>query len=179
MEVRYDSIVPPGEAKIEIRGSGGFQLTHWIDEQLTGEMETIQIEAVLPEAAAQLIFHIQAKGVYDPNYGTPPFNGGYDGYAEIVVDNITYENVTSSTEPFKEKEVLIFPNPANESAWVKTETGEFMRAVNIFNQMGEAVLMANPNKNEYLLDVKALPGGAYWMEIVLPGRRFIRQWVKK
>lgn len=178
MQVRYDSIEPPGRAKIEFRGSGGLRLTHWIDEAITGEMETIQVEAVLPEAFDQLVLRIEAKGVYDPNYGTPPFNGGYDGYAEIVVDNIVYENVVSSQESLKAEEVHIFPNPASEAAWVKTENGEFIKAINLFNQAGGFVLSVNPNKTEYLLDVNALPSGAYWMEIVLPGRRFIRQWVK-
>ena len=180
MEVRYDSILPPGRAKIEFRGSGGLRLTYWIDEAITGEMETIQVEAVLPEAFDELILRIEARGVYDPNYGTPPFNGGYDGYAEIVVDNITYENVTSVGEALKGKGVQVFPNPATEAVWVKTETGEFIHSVNVFNSSGEVLLSANSNgNNEYLLDVRSLPAGVSWMEIALPGRRVVRQWVKR
>ncbi|MCB0593830.1 MAG: T9SS type A sorting domain-containing protein [Lewinellaceae bacterium] len=178
MEVRYDSIVPPGKAKVEIRGSGGFLFTHWIDETITGEMETIQIEVELPEMMDQLVLRIQPRGIYNPDYGTPPFNGGYDGYAEIVVDNIVYENVVSSQEPLQKREVHIFPNPASEAAWVKTENGGFIRAINVFNPKGELVLKAKPNKDKYMLDVKGLPSGAYWMEIVLPGKRLIRQWIK-
>jgi len=45
--------------------------------------------------------------------------------------------------------------------------------------MGELVLKAAPGGNEYEADVKALPPGAYWVEIALPGRRLIRQWVKE
>lgn len=73
----------------------------------------------------------------------------------------------------------IFPNPASEAVWVKTKNGEPIRAVSVFNQMGELVLKAAPGGNEYEADVKALPPGAYWVEIALPGRRLIRQWVKE
>ena len=112
--------------------------------------------------------------------GTPPFNGGYDGYAEIVVDNITYENVTSVGEALKGKGVQVFPNPATEAVWVKTETGEPIHSVNVFNSTGEVILSANSNgNNEYLLDVRSLPAGVSWMEIALPGRRVVRQWVKR
>ncbi|MCB9285896.1 MAG: T9SS type A sorting domain-containing protein [Lewinellaceae bacterium] len=178
MEVRYDSIVPPGKAKIEVRGPGGYRLTHWVDEEATGETETIHIEVALPEAFDQMALRIEPRGVYNPNYGTPPFNGGYDGYAEIVVDNIVYENVVSSKEPLKEKEVQVFPNPASESAWVKTEAGKIIRAINVVNQKGEAVLRANPSKQEYLLDIKAIPNGTYWIEIALSGKRIIKPFIK-
>ena len=177
MEVKYDSIVPPGRARI-IAGASGFSTTYWIDENITEEMETIQIEVVLPQAYNSLALYIEARGVYDPNYGTPPFNGGYDGYAEIVVDNIVYENVVSSKEPLKEKEVQVFPNPASESAWVKTEAGKIIRAINVVNQKGEAVLRANPSKQEYLLDIKAIPNGTYWIEIALSGKRIIKPFIK-
>ncbi|MCB0581728.1 MAG: T9SS type A sorting domain-containing protein [Phaeodactylibacter sp.] len=111
--------------------------------------------------------------------GTPPFNGGYDGYAEIVVDNIVYENVTSSGEVLQGKEVQAFPNPVAEATWVKTETGEPIRAMNVFNSNGEVLLSAAPCGSEHLLDVRSLPAGVYWMEIALPGRRVVRQWMKK
>jgi len=177
MEVKYDSIVPPGRARIVI-GGGGFYVTHWIDENITEEMETIHIEVELPQALNLVLFHIEARGVYNPDYGNPPFNGGFDGYAEIVVDNIAYENVTSTGEAFKEDEVTIFPNPASEALWVKTGTGEPIQSINIFNSNGQVILSTNAMGNEHLLDVCSLPPGAYWMEIVLPGRRIIRQWAK-
>ncbi len=177
MEVKYDSIAPPGRARIVI-GGGGFYVTHWIDENIREEMETIQIEVELPQALNLVVFHIEARGVYNPDYGNPPFNGGYDGYAEIVVDNIRYENVTSTGEPFKGEEVHIFPNPANEAVWVKMGTGGPIHSINIFNSNGQVILSTNPLGNEHLLDVHSLLNGAYWMAIVLPGRRVVRQWVK-
>ncbi len=177
MEVKYDSIVPPGRARIVV-GGAGFYVTHWVDETIREEMETIQIEVELPQALNLAVFHIEARGVYNPDYGNPPFNGGYDGYAEIVVDNIWYENVTSAGEAFKEDEVTIFPNPASEAVWVKTQTGESIQFITILNPAGEIILQKSPGRQDYLLDVQVLPAGTYWMEIALPGRRLIRQWAK-
>ena len=177
MEVKYDSIVPPGRARIVI-GGAGFYATHWVDENIREEMETIQIEVELPQALNLAVFHIEARGVYNPDYGNPPYNGGFDGYAEIVVDNIRYENVTSVGEAFPEDEVTIFPNPASEAVWVKTQTGESIQFITILNPAGEIIFQKSPGRQDYLLDVQVLPAGTYWMEIALPGRRLIRQWAK-
>ncbi len=177
-EVKYDSIVPPGRARIAVGGTG-FYATHWADENIREEMETIQIEVELPQALNLAVFHIEARGVYNPGYGNPPYNGGYDGYAEIVVDNIRHENATSAGEAFKEDKVHIFPNPANKAVWVKAGTGEPIQPVKIFNSDGEVILRSATNGNEHLLDIRSLPARAYWMEIVLPGRRVVRQWAKR
>lgn len=179
MEVRYDSLEPPGKAAIFLRG-GGLLFAHWIDEQITEEMEVIHIEVELPEMFSfPLYFRIEARGVYNPDYGTPPFNGGYDGYAEIIVDNIAYENIVSTEEVLKKKDVHIYPNPASDAIRLKNETGETIQLIHIFNQTGELIRGIIPNGGEPLIDIRELSTGIYWLEAKLAGKCIIKQFVKK
>ncbi len=164
MDVKYDTIIPPGKARIDIIAPG-FLYTYWVDEQITEEMETIHLDVELPAAHDALTLRIEAQGVYNPNYGTPPFNGGFDGYAEIVVDNIVYEDVVPVREALKEELENIFPNPTSGPVYIKLPDG--IRAVQTeFYSANGALLLQQSNLLSEAFDLSGLPADIYHILVV-------------
>lgn len=178
MDVKYDTIVPPGRARIEIKGAG-FLYTYWVDEQITEEMETIQLDVELPTAYDALTLRIVALGVYNPDYGTPPFDGGYDGYAEIVVDNIIYENVVSAEEAMVGEVENLFPNPTSGLVHIQLPEGVEAEQMELYNISG-ALLCQKRNALPAALDLSGLPAGIYQLLVMgSDGKRYWGQVVKK
>ncbi|MCB0572255.1 MAG: T9SS type A sorting domain-containing protein [Phaeodactylibacter sp.] len=179
MDVKYDTIIPPGKARIDIIASG-FLYTYWIDEQITEEMETIQLDVELPAAYNTLTLSIEALGVYNPDYGTPPFDGGYDGYAEIVIDNIVYEDVVPVREALKEELENIFPNPTSGSVYIQMPEGVNAEQMELYDIRGALLRRQQRGAPPMTPDLSGLPPGIYQILVTgSDGKRYFGRVVKK
>ncbi|HRX95977.1 MAG TPA: T9SS type A sorting domain-containing protein, partial [Bacteroidales bacterium] len=98
---------------------------------------------------------------------------GYMSSKPFYVDDL--ENVcgelsivNNSTQLFK-----IFPNPARDNIFIGKSDHSTIAAVNIYNQVGEKVLVFLRIKGN--LDISSLPSGMYFLEIIHDGQNTVQK----
>ncbi|MBT3934265.1 MAG: T9SS type A sorting domain-containing protein, partial [Bacteroidetes bacterium] len=67
--------------------------------------------------------------------------------------------------PVKAKKLVVYPNPAGEQILLKFENPEVIRAISVFNSLGETVLQKSKTNLPYLLDISSLNTGVYILQL--------------
>ena len=97
-----------------------------------------------------------------PNY---PLHWGQTSLTEDIEENA--ENVFA----------ILFPNPTNGQV---TITGQSLKSVEVFNPLGQRVVMVQGEGGQMTVDVSGLPAGLYFVNISdEEGRKCVRKVVKK
>ncbi|MBT3421865.1 MAG: T9SS type A sorting domain-containing protein [Bacteroidetes bacterium] len=82
----------------------------------------------------------------------------------IYFDTLVYDT-NVSISPVKAKKLVVYPNPAGEQILLKFENPEVIRAISVFNSLGETVLQKSKTNLPYLLDISSLNTGVYILQL--------------
>lgn len=87
-------------------------------------------------------------------------------------NNISQETRTYTTD----KEILVFPNPANASFSIKSLTGQFIDGIKIMNLNGHIILEQHQiNAKEFFVETTDLITGFYFVEIIFNNKKTYRK----
>jgi len=87
----------------------------------------------------------------------------------IIVD-IMKDNSSENYLPTVKSDVEIYPNPANNTLFINHS--DRIRSVEIFDNVGKAVIRENQLKNQSQIDIKNLNKGTYFIRIIFEDKSF-------
>ncbi len=92
----------------------------------------------------------------------------------INIDNISVGNNPLSVEKPAEKTIAIYPNPAQNNAYVSVENAESIETVTVFDISGKRIAldMQNITPSTVILNTETLANGIYYLQI--EGKGFIQ-----
>lgn len=92
----------------------------------------------------------------------------------INIDNISVGNNPLSVEKPAEKTIAIYPNPAQNNAYVSVENAESIETVTVFDISGKRIAldMQNITPTTVILNTETLANGIYYLQI--EGKGFIQ-----
>ena len=94
----------------------------------------------------------------------------YTGNFEVVDQNAELEVVLQSDGTFvfdlSEKEMTVFPNPANSFVYVKAE--DLIWKVRMLDITGRLLYSSEPAKKSYKLNVSGFENGVYFIQVITP-----------
>lgn len=160
-----------------------FTLIHSVSNPICEASDTLNIQISLPpEASFQSIdgLLIAPKGYSYQWYlnGEPIAEANESSYMALenglysleIVDENSCSNISDEVEVIVnsisevENGLLIYPNPANNSLFIKTQLNQ-IRSIRIINSLGQEVLSRPISSNQVQLDVSGLPSGWYMVEV--------------
>jgi hypothetical protein len=100
---------------------------------------------------------IATNGCHQPNNG-----GGYDGFL-VKFNETGITNLTTSTNNFSS--ISIFPNPTSANIVVELEIINGDTKIEIYNSLGQMILLENLREKSSLLDLHSLENGIYFLKI--------------
>lgn len=90
--------------------------------------------------------------------------GADNGTRTVFVDNIyLHDNEVLNVNEFDTTSITAYPNPA-QSNWSVTSV-EPITQISVFDILGKAVLVENPNNTNVTMDISSLPAGMYLANI--------------
>ncbi|MCB9048072.1 MAG: T9SS type A sorting domain-containing protein [Lewinellaceae bacterium] len=159
LQVKVDSLLSGGFAAVRAYGKASNYLDpigEWQIAELTDGFEHIEIlldEQRLPDSVLLVI-----------ESGTTPGPLGYDGYTEMVVDQLEFViNVSASQEPGRNRKARIFPVPAREQATVRFSGWQAGLEVQLelWDVNGRLVLQTRGTTPAFTFECGGLPRGVY------------------
>lgn len=107
------------------------------------------------------------------------WNESRDGNEEIYYKRNPTGNLFTGSEEFpvsnNDPLLTIYPNPASTVVHIHVDDNSGQKTLlTIRGNLGETVLRKQIKK-ESILDVSSLPGGLYFIEVVLPGNQIVKQ----
>lgn len=174
LEVKADSLLPGGFAAIRVYSKADNYSTpigNWQSEELTDDYEHLELQLETGSLPDSVLVVIESGTTLGPL--------GYEGYAEMVVDQLAFvRNVSAQEATIRNRAARIFPMPVREQATV--ELLEWVGAqeiqLELWDVHGRLVLLARGQAPAFTFERNGLPGGLYayrlWAggEIVQVGR---------
>lgn len=115
-------------------------------------------------------------------------------YDDLLTKNGTFyyrlqqvdDNGTSSYSPIvsvtvsSEEQWLIYPNPAQDVIYIKTQNIEYDTRIQIIQVTGQVLIeqTLQSSMDQYTLDIRALPKGQYLMRIISPNQQKVQSFIK-
>ena len=165
--VKVDSMLSGGFAAIRVTSKASnynSPIGEWLKTELTDGFEYIEVlldEASLPDSV-MVIFES----------GTTPGPLGYDGYTEMVVDQLEFVlNVSAQEEANPSKGVRIFPMPVREQAAIELTGWDGAQEIQfeLLDVNGRLALLARGAAPKLTIERNGLPAGLYAYRIRVAG----------
>ncbi|MFM9943787.1 MAG: T9SS type A sorting domain-containing protein, partial [Bacteroidia bacterium] len=87
------------------------------------------------------------------------FVGNPTGTGTVFIDNVLYRKSTVSVKGINAAKVNIYPNPSSYNVVITSD--KQIQVVNVMNNLGQSVVIMNPDSNMIVLDVSKLNTGVY------------------
>jgi endoglucanase len=84
----------------------------------------------------------------------------------VYFDNIYLYNDALSTNEFNLESVSVSPNPTNTNWTVKTNNGQNITGIEVYDILGKRVLQVVPNASEFAINASELNDGIYLAKII-------------
>ncbi|HYD22130.1 MAG TPA: T9SS type A sorting domain-containing protein, partial [Flavipsychrobacter sp.] len=109
----------------------------------------------------------------DPGVGTYTVGTfpSYNAYVLKLSSSLNARNVFSVGVP-----AFIYPNPATDELTIKTE--EQYQSYTISNSLGQQIIKADLRAKETKVDIRSLPPGLYYLNIIGENETNVRKFVK-
>lgn len=167
LQVKVDSLLPGGFAAIRVVGKASNYTTpigEWQATERSEDFEHLEIlldESSLPDSVMVIL-----------ESGTTPGPLGFDGYTEMVVDQLEFVlNVSGKEETPRNNVSRIFPVPVQEAATVELRglDGAQQVQLELLDAAGRLVLQAKGAAPQFSFKRNGLPAGVYSYRLVVEG----------
>ena len=115
---------------------------------------------------------IPAGTPYTGTSANPPYLGGIDFFAPsefsfFYIDDVVAGAGVLSTNNFSEAVFSVYPNPVKDV--LNIESAAAVSSVVVYDVLGKAVLMAQPDAISPKIDMSGLSSGAYLVQVTIDG----------
>lgn len=105
------------------------------------------------------------------------FSGNPAGSGEVFIDNVYFSNTTLGTANFAASSVKLSPNPAKYQ--ITIDAGATIEVIEIYNLLGQQVLIIKPSVSNLLVDISRLAKGIYTVKMVVDKNTVVRRIIKE
>lgn len=167
IQVKADSLLAGGYAAIRVMNKASnysAPIGEWQKAELTDGFEHVEIlldEDSLPDSVMVIL-----------ESGTTPGPLGYNGYTEMVVDQLEFViNVSAQQEAGRDRAARIYPMPVREQATVELTGWEGKPEVQLelLDATGRLVLQARGAAPQFTFERRGLPAGLYACRLRVDG----------
>jgi uncharacterized repeat protein (TIGR01451 family) len=179
IEDTLDAMLDEGSIRV-VSASHNYVMQR-INNQVTWNFDYIQLVPMLQDeelSKGYVTFKIQLKpgfsaGDIIPNYAEIFF----DSNPAIVTDVFNTEFLSPlSTVNFSSSDVLMFPNPAQNTLQVQLKNAaDSIENITIYDVVGKSILRSKPVSTHATVDVSGLSKGVYMVEIMTAGQQRLVQ----
>ena len=142
------------------------------DNQVTWNFDYIQLPPMLQSeelSKGYVTFKIKVKPGFSAGDIIP--NGAeiyFDSNPAIVTNVFNTEfQAPLSTVDFSSSEMLMFPNPAEDTVYIQLKnSSDAIEMVTIYDVVGKQIMMRKPSASQASVDVSALSKGVYMVEVI-------------
>jgi hypothetical protein len=126
----------------------------WVDLSSLGNVDSV-------------IFFLSSSDTGSFGMNTPAF---------FAIDNFTTANSPASVDETELTSVRVFPNPASEFIFIETANMD-VYSVSIINMNGETIIRKENDFNS-AMDIRSLPSGIYFVQIISNEKTLTRKLIK-
>lgn len=88
--------------------------------------------------------------------------------------HLNLDGLTNTFTPFVNEQFQLFPNPAKEELFVKTDLAFTNMAIQVFNTNGQLVLEKKQNLTD-AIDIANIVSGVYFVKLIVDGEQFVQK----
>lgn len=109
---------------------------------------------------------ISGDGKTIVGYGLNP-DGKQEAWRVVLSGNM-------SSDEISQNEIILYPNPT--TGIINIQTKETIRAVSVYNSIGQKVTFNSLNKENTSIDISNLPSGTYFIEVTLNNNKTVKRY---